>query len=75
MIESQGCAAFSALQCQPVDPSDAEMICAHRQDMFHEAGESSIRLLVTACGKCKLSVCFGSLAVIRERPFSTRSRR
>ncbi|SPO55924.1 GNAT family acetyltransferase [Pseudomonas sp. JV551A1] len=38
MIELQGCAEFSGLECRPVGPADAEMICSHRQEMFLEAG-------------------------------------
>ncbi|QBF26587.1 GNAT family N-acetyltransferase [Pseudomonas tructae] len=46
MIELQGCSAFSGLQCRPVGPSDAEMICSHRQDMFLEAGGNPEELRV-----------------------------
>ncbi|MDH0733651.1 GNAT family N-acetyltransferase [Pseudomonas sichuanensis] len=46
MIELQGCTTFSGLECQPVGPSDAEMICAHRQDMFLEAGGNPEQLRI-----------------------------
>lgn len=38
MMGLQGCAAFHGLECRPVGPSDAEMICSHREQMFLEAG-------------------------------------
>ena len=46
MSELQGCLGFSGLECRPVGPSDAEMICSHRQEMFLEAGGDPAELQV-----------------------------
>lgn len=46
MTELQGCVEFSGLECRPVGPSDVEMICSHRQEMFLEAGGNPEELRV-----------------------------
>ncbi|MGJ7551215.1 GNAT family N-acetyltransferase [Pseudomonas alloputida] len=46
MIESQGYAGLSGLKYQPVGPSDAEMICSNREQMFLEAGGNPEELRV-----------------------------
>ncbi|MFJ7809797.1 GNAT family N-acetyltransferase [Pseudomonas asiatica] len=46
MIDLQGCGEFSGLECRPVGPADAEMICSHRQEMFLEAGGDAEKLQV-----------------------------
>ncbi|MNP08692.1 hypothetical protein D3C76_1007710 [compost metagenome] len=46
MNELQGCVDFFGLECRPVGPSDAEMICSHRQEMFLEAGGNPEELRV-----------------------------
>lgn len=48
MIDPQGCIEFSGLKCRPLRPDDAEMIGAHRQTMFLEAGGDPEQLRVMA---------------------------
>jgi hypothetical protein len=38
MIETQVCEGFPRLECRPHGPSDSEMVCPHRQEMFLEEG-------------------------------------